>query len=145
MNPDLFAAATDACEQHPQNGTPDRISRTVRDLAGQIVQVREGVGTGAEAATVTTAYTRNGRVRFLVDGNGNRSEMRYDGHDRLVRQVFPSATPPAGYVDTTPATALQTAGTVNELDYELSTLDPAGNVTTRRLRDGRRSASATTT
>ena len=71
----------------------------------------------------------NGRIRTVIDGNGNRAELRYDGHGRQDRWTFPSATRPAGYNDATQATALATAGSVNAADYEAYGYDAAGNRT----------------
>ena len=70
------------------------ISRTIYDAAGQVLQRRVGVGTADEAADVTYDYTLNGKIRTVVDANGNRAELRYDGFDRQVRWVFPSTTRP---------------------------------------------------
>ena len=47
--------------------------------------------------------------------------MRYDGHDRQNRWVFPSKT---------------TAGSVNESDFESYAYDDGGNRTSLRKRDG---------
>ena len=49
----------------------------------------------------------------MIDGNGNRAELRYDGHGRQDRWTFPSTTRPAAFNDATPATALASAGGVN--------------------------------
>ncbi|HKU17422.1 MAG TPA: RHS repeat-associated core domain-containing protein, partial [Steroidobacteraceae bacterium] len=62
-----------------------------------------------------------GKRASVTDANGNRAEMRYDGHDRQNRWVFPSKT---------------TAGSVNESDYESYTFDDAGNRLSFRKRDG---------
>ncbi|HEV2818698.1 MAG TPA: hypothetical protein VGW40_15920, partial [Allosphingosinicella sp.] len=58
---------------------PDRIARNVYDATGQRVQLREGVGTSDEAAEATWAYNASGQVVALIDGNGNRAELGYDG------------------------------------------------------------------
>ena len=42
-----------------------------------------------EGAQATWAYNLNGQVTALVDGNGNRAEMSYDGHGRQAT-FFPS-------------------------------------------------------
>ena len=139
MNPNVWATPlANACipgTAHPDHG-PDRVTKNVYDAAERLVQVREGVGTSAEAAEATYSYTPNGNKAFVIDGNGNKAELRYDGHDRLTRWVFPSKTGPAAYNDAGQATALQTAGALNELDYEEYTHDPNGNRTKLRKRDG---------
>ena len=72
----------------------------------------------------------------MIDANGNRAELRYDGHGRQDRWTFPSTTRPTGYDDTSQATALATAGSVNPGDYEEYGYDAAGNRTSLRKRDG---------
>ena len=82
---------------------PDRITRNIYDAAGQLLQVREGVGTAVEAAEATYAYTPNGKKALVIDANGNKAELRYDGHDQQVRWVFPrSAVLPPGIRTRTP-------------------------------------------
>ncbi|WP_161595913.1 RHS repeat-associated core domain-containing protein [Flavisphingopyxis soli] len=115
---------------------PDRITKTVYDAAGQVLQLREAVGTSVESAEATYSYTLNGLKKYIVDANGNRAELRYDGHDRQMRWVFPSTTLPGGYNDATPASALASAGAVNESNYEAYTYDANGNRTSLRKRDG---------
>jgi YD repeat-containing protein len=115
---------------------PDRIVRTLYDAAGRTAQLRVAVGTADEAAEATFAYRPNGQVEFLVDGKGNRTQNVYDGHDRLERTLYPSATGPASFDDSSPANALASAGAVNSGDYEQPGYDAAGNVTSFRNRAG---------
>jgi YD repeat-containing protein len=75
-------------------------------------------------------------VTTVIDGNGNRAELRYDGHMRQDRWTFPSAARAAAYNDATQASALASAGAVNAADYEEYGYDPAGNRTSLRKRDG---------
>ncbi|HYI49220.1 MAG TPA: hypothetical protein VEX35_12230, partial [Allosphingosinicella sp.] len=112
------------------------------DVADQRLQLREGVGSDVEAAEATWAYNQNGQVTTVIDGNGNRAALRYDGHGRQDRWTFPSATPLSGYNDATHTTALDTAGAVNPADYEEYTYDPNGNRTNLRKRDERNIAFA---
>jgi RHS repeat-associated protein len=134
MNASDFASPpASACTQG--TGGNDRIARTVYDLAGQRLQLRKGVGTAIEGAEATWAYDANGQVTTVIDGNGNRAELRYDGHGRQDRWTFPSATRPTAFNDATPATALATAGSANAADYEHYTYDPGGNRTSLRKRD----------
>ena len=141
MNPSAYSFAVspppDACLPNAAGSDgPDRIVRNVYDAAGQRVQLREGVHSDVEAAEATWAYNGNGQVATVIDGNGNRAELRYDGHMRQSHWVFPSATRPAAYDDATQATALATAGGVNEGDYEEYRNDAAGNRIWLRKRDG---------
>ncbi|RXZ63901.1 RHS repeat-associated core domain-containing protein [Pelagerythrobacter rhizovicinus] len=115
---------------------PDRITKNIYDAADQLLQVRKAVGTSIEIADATYSYTLNGKRKYVIDANGNRAELRYDGHDRQNRWVFPSKTRPPAYNGTTPATALSSAGALNEGDYEAYTYDANGNRQTLRKRDG---------
>ncbi|MDQ4087836.1 MAG: hypothetical protein M3177_07495, partial [Pseudomonadota bacterium] len=113
----------------------DRITRNVYDAAGQRVQLREGVGSDAEAAEATWAYDSMGQVTTLIDANGNRATMAYDSHGRRTRWTFPSRTRPSAYNPATQATALSSAGSVNSADYEAYQYDANGNRTLWRRRD----------
>jgi RHS repeat-associated protein len=137
MNPAAFGELPGGCSQ-TTNGSagPDRIARTVYDAAGQRLQVRAGVGTAVEAASATWAYNLNGQVTTVIDGNGNRAELRYDGHMRQDRWTFPSATRAAAFDDATQASALASAGAVNAADYEEYAYDLNGNRISLRKRDG---------
>jgi RHS repeat-associated protein len=53
--------------------------------------VREGIP-GAGGFARTFAYDRNGNVTADTDGDGNRSEYRYDGFDRLAEIVRPDGS-----------------------------------------------------
>ncbi|HEY7811310.1 MAG TPA: RHS repeat-associated core domain-containing protein [Allosphingosinicella sp.] len=138
MNPAAFAALpASACTPGTQGSQgPDRIVKSTYDAAGQLLQVREGVGTAVEAAEATRSYSLNGQLKQVIDANGNRAEMRYDGHDRLARWVFPSPSKPSAYDDATPASAAASAGALNEADYEAYQSDANGNRTSLRKRDG---------
>ena len=93
MNPaDVRLAARPRPARRARASGPDRITRNVYDAAGQRLQVREGVGTAVEAAEATWTYNLNGQITTVIDGNGNRAELRYDGHGRQDRWTFPSTT-----------------------------------------------------
>ncbi|HEY5721886.1 MAG TPA: RHS repeat-associated core domain-containing protein [Allosphingosinicella sp.] len=138
MNPALFGSPpANVCLPGSEgNDGPDRITRNIYDAAGQRLQLREGVGSNVEAAEATWAYNLNGQVTTVIDGNGNRATLSYDGHGRQDRWTFPSDTRPAAYNDSTPATALATAGSVNAANYEAYGYDSNGNRTSFRKRDG---------
>ena len=123
MNPALYAAPpTDVCAPGTAGSFgPDRITHNAYDLAGQLLQEQRAYGTYAQQTYATYTYGLNGERLSLTDANGNRAEMRYDGHGRQDRWTFPSATTP---------------GTVNAADYEDYGYDAAGNRTSLRKRDG---------
>lgn len=98
----------------------DRITRNVYDAAGQLLKVQRAYGTALQQDYATYTYSQNGQRTSVTDANGNRAELRYDGHDRNIRWVFPSTTTP---------------GVVNETDYEAYGYDAAGNRTSLRKRD----------
>ncbi|MGC1271745.1 MAG: RHS repeat-associated core domain-containing protein [Croceibacterium sp.] len=139
MNPSIYSSLpASACSLGTQGSYgPDRITINVYDAAGQLIQVREGVGSTVEAAEATYSYTPNGKRKYVIDGNGNRAELRYDGFDRQVRWVFPAQAVPGSFNDSTPANALATAGALNEADFEEYGYDANGNRTSLRKRDGR--------
>jgi RHS repeat-associated protein len=138
MNPAVFGSLpASACTLGTAGSFgPDRITKNVYDDAGQLLQVREAVGTSDEAAEATYSYTLNGKREYVIDGEGAKARLVYDGHDRLYQWQFPSKTRPASYNDSTPANALATSGSVNTADYEQYGYDAAGNRTSLRKRDG---------
>jgi len=138
MNPASFGSPpASACTLGTQGSFgPDRIVRNVYNPAGQIVQLREAVGTSIEAAEATYSYTPNGKREYVIDAEGNRARLVYDGHDRLSQWIFPSTTRPTAFDASTQATALATAGSVNTADYEQYGYDTRGNRNSLRKRDG---------
>jgi RHS repeat-associated protein len=137
MNSAAWGTVTNACTaQAAGSQGPDRITKNIYDDAGQLVQVREGVGvSGLEAAEATYSYTPNGKKEYVIDAEGNRAKFVYDGHDRQTYWYFPAAAKPAAYNDATPAQALATAGSINSSDYEWYDYDANGNRKTLRKRD----------
>jgi RHS repeat-associated protein len=137
MNPAVYGTPAPACTPGTVGAQgPDRISRNYYDLAGQRIQLRVGVGSGDEAADATWDYNLAGQVVTVIDGNGNRANLRYDGHGRQDRWTFPSTTRPTQYDDSTQAAALASAGSVNANDFEEYGYDPNGNRLSLRKRDG---------
>jgi RHS repeat-associated protein len=139
MNPAVFASLpASACTLSTYDAALgyDRIARALYDAAGQRIQLREGVGTADEGAEATWDYNASGQVITVLDGNGNRATLRYDGHGRQDRWTFPSTTRAPAYDDATQASALASAGAANAADYEAYTYDLNGNRLTLRKRDG---------
>jgi RHS repeat-associated protein len=115
----------------------DRITKTVYDDLNRVIQVRRAVGTSLEQAYVTYGYTADGLREYVIDANGNRAKLGYDGHDRQNYWYLPSsAPPPAGFNPSTQVTALATAGAASTSDYESYGYDNNGNRTSLRKRDG---------
>ncbi len=123
MNAAVFGSLpADACTLGTQGSQgPDRITRNLYDNAGRLEQVQRAYGTVLQQNYATYGHSPNGRRTSVTDANGNRAELRYDGHDREVRWVFPHPT---------------SIGSVNEADYEAYGYDAAGNRTSFRRRDG---------
>ncbi|HEY6642865.1 RHS repeat-associated core domain-containing protein [Povalibacter sp.] len=122
MNPAAFGSLPGACNLGAEGAFgPDRITRNLYNAAGQLLTVQRAYGTALQQNYATYTYTPNGQRASMTDANGNRAELRYDGHDRQNLWVFPSKTTP---------------GTVDESDYEGYTYDSAGNRLSLRKRDG---------
>jgi RHS repeat-associated protein len=121
MNLAAFGEAPGACALTTQGSFgPDRITRNIYDAAGQLLQVQKAYGTSLQQNYATYEYTPNGKQKAVIDANGNRAEMTFDGFDRQRRWIFPSNTP----------------GVANQADYEEYGYDAAGNRTSYRKRDG---------
>jgi RHS repeat-associated protein len=101
---------------------PDRIVKNLYDVAGQLERKQQAFGTPLVRNYVTYSYTQNGKRQFITDGNGNKAQFAYDGHDRQSHWYFPDKV---------------TAGTVSGSDYEQYGYDSVGNRTSQRRRDGR--------
>lgn len=140
LNPSVYASLpASACTQGTA-GTdgPDRISQNAYDAAGQLTQVRRGVGTLLEEAYATYAYTNvDGKLTDVIDANGNHAQLTYDGVNRPYKWIFPSTTPASAFDDSSQARALATANAVNTADYEQYDYDANSNRTSLRKRDGR--------
>jgi YD repeat-containing protein len=122
MNAAAFGAATDGCTlTAPGSYGPDRVTHNVYDAAGQLTQVQKAYSTSLQQNYATYEYTPNGKQKAVIDANGNRAELTWDGFDREQRWIFPSPT---------------TAGVANQADYEEYGYDTLGNRTSLRKRDG---------
>jgi RHS repeat-associated protein len=124
MNSTIYGSLpSDACTLGTQGSYgADRISQTVYDAAGQVIQNKVAIGTTDAATETTLTYTNNGKVQTLTDGENNKTTYVYDGFDRLSQTQFPSST--------------KGAGTSNASDYEQLSYDANSNVSSRRLRNG---------
>lgn len=122
MNPAHFTTTTAACAGAPAGSFgPDRITRSVYDSKGQVLQSITGYGTGNQRIEAVT-YTPNGKTSSTTDANGNLTAFTYDGFNRLAQTTFPSQTQ---------------VGQANSGDFESYGYDAAGNRTSFQKRDGR--------
>jgi RHS repeat-associated protein len=124
MNPSQWATVTGACSlQTAGTNGSDRITRRYYDAAGNMTQYRTAFGTAQESIERINTYTNNGLLASVRDAENNRTTYVYDGFDRLSRTRFPIVT--------------QGANTSSTTDYEQLSYDANGNVTQKRLRDGK--------
>lgn len=124
MNPAAFASLpASACTLGTEGSAgPDRITRSVYDLSGQLTKIQKAVGTGIQIDEVTYTYTPNGKREYVTDARGYRARFIYDGHDRLFQWNFPDPNTP---------------GATSASDYEAYQYDANGNRIYLRKRDGR--------
>jgi RHS repeat-associated protein len=122
MNPAEFGSPpSSACTSGMQGSYgPDRIAHNVYYADNRIYQVQTGYGTSDQANEVTTQYTDNGRVFYMLDGNSNITVYQQDGFDRTLATYY--AHPTSGYA--------------NWSDYDGFAYDANSNVISRHLRDG---------
>ncbi len=122
MNPAVYGSLpTNACTLSTQGDQgPDRISRTIYSVEGQVLEELRAYATGIQITYATRTWTANGQLDTVEDANGNLSAMIYDGFDRLSRLYFPNPTLGAGTASTT--------------DYEEYGYDAGDNRVTLRLR-----------
>jgi RHS repeat-associated protein len=123
MNTGVYGSLPGACTLSTQGANgPDRISQTVYDNASQPIQLKVAVGTADAAIERSLAYTSNGMLASLTDGENNKTTYVYEGFDRLSQTQYPNAT--------------KGSGTSNTSDYEQLTYDLNSNVTQYRARNG---------
>lgn len=123
MNSATWGSLPGACTATATGSAgPDRITRNLYNSAREVTTVQAAYGTADQANEVTNAYTNNGKLASVTDGEGNKTSYEYDGFDRLSKTWYPVTT--AG------------SGTSSGSDYEQLGYDAASNVTSRRLRDG---------
>ena len=124
MNPVAYTSLpASACTLTPPGAFgPDRITRNVRDSAGQLLQVQRAYGTSLQQTYAAYTYGANGLRQTARDANNNLTTFEYDGFDRLVKMRFPVAASGASQSSVT--------------DYEQYGYDPVGNRTSVRKRAG---------
>lgn len=137
MNKASFGALPVSACALGTGATDDRIEKAAYDSQGRLIQTRRAVGTNLEQAYATYSYTPNSKQEFVIDANGNKAKLAYDGFDRQIGWYFPSQSPPSAFNPSSQVTALATAGAVSSTDYEAYSYDANGNRTSLRKRDGR--------
>lgn len=99
----------------------NRVSETVFNIDDTIQIARRAVGTAVAQNYATYTYTANGQKATVKDAKNNLTTYQYDGHDRMVKTLFPDKV---------------TAGVSSAADYEQFAYDANGNVTSVRKRNG---------
>ena len=122
MNPAQFSSPpSSACTLDTEGSFgPDRITRHYYDNAQRLWLVQAGFGTAEQADVFRRAFTDNGQLHWMQDGEGNRTTYEYDGHDRLGRMRYPNASGSGS----------------STTDDEHYAWDDNGNLISRTLRDG---------
>lgn len=93
MNTAVYGSLPGACTLSTQGAAgADRITRTEYDAEGQVLRERRAYGTALAQIYAERTWTANGQLDTVDDANNNRSNLDYDGFDRLRRLYFPNGT-----------------------------------------------------
>ncbi len=117
--------ATTSCGPYQTNGPfgSDRITQVIYDADSRVYSKSDSIHTlmtyGTSAAN---AYTPDGNVTSVTDGNNNLTAYAYDGFNRLSQVNYPVSTVNVAASDPN--------------NYETYTYDANGHQLIRRLRDG---------
>lgn len=124
MNPASFGSLpSSACVSATAGAFgPDRVTTNLYDPADRLIRVQQGDGNTVVRTLMAQEWTFNGKVDWMEDGEGNRSNFTYDGFDRVARLEYPVTT--VG------------AHVANVNDYEEYGYDANDNPTTKRTRSG---------
>lgn len=127
MNKAVYTATLPAACELGSEGTQgaDRINRTEYDAANAVLKVTSAYGTSLARAERVNGYDpTSGRLAWVEDANGNRTNYEYDGFGRLYRWYLPLKASVGAHAS-------------NADDYEQYGYDLNGNRTSLRKRDGR--------
>lgn len=120
--PSNFASLPDACVPTQTPNGYDRVTRFTYDTLDQVLTESRAQGTALAQTYVTnTYYTGTRLLKTQADANGNKTELRYDTTERLLRRVYPSKT---------------SAGQLDETDYNSYDYDANNNISVERKRNG---------
>jgi RHS repeat-associated protein len=142
MNPAVYGSLpADACALSTQgNNGPDRVTRNVYDLAGQLREEWRAWGVTSpeplQQRYALNTFTQNGQRASVDDANGNLSAYVYDGFDRPCRLFFPVETIGAHQANAPAGPLTCTTPTAPSNDFEQYSYDSNGNRTQLRLRSG---------
>lgn len=121
-SPASFSSLPNACTFNSTAEGFDRVTRFTYDALDQVLTETRAHNTTLTQVYVTNTYYPNTRLlKTQIDANGNKTELRYDTTERLLRRVYPSKT---------------TAGQLNEEDYNSYTYDANSNLHVERKRSG---------
>ena len=69
MNPLVYSSLPPSACTLGTSGSfgPDRITKSIRDTAGRVTEVKQALGTSIEANERTLGYSTNGQLAFLKD------------------------------------------------------------------------------
>jgi RHS repeat-associated protein len=124
MNPAAFGSLPSSACTLGTEGTfgPDRIVKYTYDSLDRVTKETTAFGTPLATDEVTRGYSANGYVLWEIDAENNRTYYQRDGHDQLLRVLFPVPTKGANTASTT--------------DFEQLFYDANGNVTRMDTRRG---------
>jgi RHS repeat-associated protein len=102
MNPSYFASPPASACTLGTTGVygQDRITRNTYDALNRVVSVTTGYGTSSAATESTPAYSDNGQMISLTDGEGNRTQYLRDGFDRVASIEYPHPSSPGNNTGT---------------------------------------------
>lgn len=68
----------------------DRITKNQYNDAGELTKIYRAYGTPLEQVYAEYEYSNNGKKTAVIDANGNKARLEYDGYDRQSYWYFPS-------------------------------------------------------
>lgn len=128
MNPEAYASHNfanlpDACTPSLTANGYDRVTRFTYNTLDQVLTETRAYNDASlsQVYVTNTYYPYTRLLKTMTDANGNKTELRYDSTERLIRRVYPSKT---------------NTGQLDETDYNSYTYDGNSNVHVERKRNG---------
>ena len=100
----------------------DRITKNQYNDAGELTKIYRAYGTPLEQVYAEYEYSNNGKKTAVIDANGNKARLEYDGYDRQSYWYFPSK--------------IKSSFSHSTTDFEKYGYDLNDNRTSYRRRDG---------